>query len=198
MDNIEKVKEYLEKLQESTKEVAYSELSGNMGLTRDQKNLIWNYLFPEPLLDYELPSVVQKYLSGIGQIRGLLHPDPGMLSILVRALRTDQYGKFMKHLIIAFTDINKLFPVAGEGTTNTCPICGKTMYRYKTWKEKCKENPEFGEQDRGEYLAYGSTDSDLCLCKNCLVQLNNLNETMLRLDTNYMIPKWKQGKTHRK
>lgn len=169
LENIKKAIDYVEK-NELEKEQVKSLLGPSTKFTSDQKNFIWNYLFPEPILDYELPSIVQSYFKTTG-ITGTQKPDEGVLFILIRALRSLQYGRFMKHLLYSFLDVSLIYPVIDDKVKEkTCPICGKTLYEENTWKKL---------NDPGkDYLAYSSERSDLWLCRDCLVQLQYLDYTM--------------------
>jgi hypothetical protein len=155
----------------------------NNQLSSFEKNFVWNYLFPEPLLDRELPSVIQNAIPGNID---LLMPNDNFVMILIRALRTPQYSKFMKHLLHSFiVDPSLVYPVDGE-QTQICPICGKTVYNHKIWKRICDQTPNNPESSRQEHLSFSSKQSDLCLDLDCLVQLNELNNVMNILDPGFL------------
>lgn len=170
LDIIKRAIPYYSKF-DSKEEVMKSLKEVNLGT--DEKNFIWTYLYPEPLLDYELPSVVQAYLHKNPGIN-LLNPDFGFNLIMVRAIQTPQYKRFMRFLLHSFIEKpDQVFPVDGEGSCS-CPICGKTIYRY----QDCQGNRDI--------LAYGSDQTELCLDLGCLAQLGYLHGTMEKITPGYL------------
>ena len=135
-------------------------------LTREEKNLIFAYCYPRQLLDRELPSRVQEFFKNNGNPR--LTPSIPQATLYVEAFRTEQYGRFMRHLYHSFVDNPELIaPVSGEGKCE-CPLCGKELLELNLWEKSVKQ-PE--EEENKEFLAYGSKESGITLCKDCLVQL---------------------------
>lgn len=170
-------------------------MNSNSELTRDEKCYLYYYLFPRPLLDKELPSRVfaargNKYTGALP-----LHPETKEICMLIEACNTMQYSRFMKHVFHAFTDNeDKLFPMAGK-ETRECPICGKKIFEIDTWTYFCDKYPEQNEQNNRQYLAFGSTDSRLSLCLDCLVQLNFARKVIDCLDPSFLDWRKKQSKS---
>ena len=189
------VKKYIEILSGKEESRVMSALRGLPDLDRDEKNLIYTYLFPKPLLHMELPSVI---MSDRGKhTEGHLSENFEETLILLRAYRTLQYRKFMLHLLHSFIegDNEKVYveeAVPGrEGYT--CGICKKQLYDYRYWKSLCEKNPKFGEQERKEYLAFASTQSSQHICIDCMVQLQFLHKILLALEgptyLSWIVPK---------
>lgn len=139
------------------------------------KLLIHSYCYPRRIGDYELPKIIINYrkTSGI-DLKGLLTKNPEEACILVEAFRSLQYGRFMRHLMHAFIEKPEtISSVKGEGE-DKCPICGKTVYY-------------IGSQDKSmdledETLAFMSSESSVCLCKDCLLQLAYSSELIASIE----------------
>lgn len=150
----------------------------SIDLTEDEKTFVGNYLHPEPLLDYELPSVVSNYQRKIVD-----DIDPGFLSILVRALKTRQYGKFIRHLMWSFLNPESIVLLENDQQIKSCPICGKTVYGYGIWSSAFRNTKEIGER---KCLGYCSTKSDLYLDLDCLAHLKELERVMNIIEPNFL------------
>jgi len=157
----------------------YKYLASDNYLSLEQKKLIYAYCYPRHLLDRELPNHVKNYLNQCGNSgKGWLTPDHGESCLFVEAFRSKQYGRFMKHLMHAFLDPDKVNACGGTGE-EYCPLCGKKLYLFDTWKGI--NDPE------QEELAIMSRESSVCLCKDCLVQLVNTNLLLEELEgENYL------------
>ena len=187
MENLELTVKYLETLEGKNEEAVLAALKGIKDLGRDQKNLIYVYLFPKPLLDMELVGKIQEYRKRIGSERGFLQPNIGETLLLLEAYRGRQYGKYIKHLLHSFIESSdKLYVIDGQGTC-TCGICNKPLWEHTAWLSECNKNPNFGEQNRREFLAYGCSGSSKTLCTNCLIQLRYLHEILSEVEgKNYL------------
>ena len=87
-ENLDLVKKYIEILSGKEESRVISALRGLPDLNRNEKNLIYTYLFPKPLLHMELPSVI---MSDRGKhTEGHLVEDFEETLILLRAYRTLQ------------------------------------------------------------------------------------------------------------
>ena len=104
------LKFYIDRLKDCTVHEAVGLLKVDQELSIEEKNLIYLYLFPRPLLDRQLPERVQSYRGK--QSQGFLQPNLGEIGLLVEAYRTEQYKRFMKHLFHSFTNPEHLYPVA--------------------------------------------------------------------------------------
>ena len=160
-------------------------LSNHQDLSSKEKNFIWTYLFPKPLQDYELPRVVGPYLESTNGGYGYWTIDFRMILHLVRAARCSQYKNFMRHLIHSFIRSTP-FPVSGHGHGKKCPICGKILYEYDFWKERCEGNNKLSDEQKKNYLAYGSNGSDIQLCLPCLIHLEKLDKILDMIETGYL------------
>lgn len=147
-----------------SKEDSIVYLKAQEDLNDEDRLLIYSYCYPRHLLDRELPKHIQYFRKSQGNNgMGWLKPYYREASILVEAYRGIQYGRFMRHLMHSFLkDPEKLGSCSGEGE-DSCPLCGKKVYYIGSWNEST--DPE------AETLAIISSDSSVCLCKDCMVQL---------------------------
>ena len=172
---------------EIKKEEGLELLKKDVNLSKEEKNLIYAYCYPRQLLDRELPFRVQEYREKHNIPKaGSITPEIGEATLLVEAFKTDQYGRFMKHLIIAFGDPKNVFPVAGFDK-DICPLCGKSLYEHDLWQELVTiKRPGTPEKDRKEYLAFGSKESSVVLCKNCMTQLIYASDILEKINPAYL------------
>lgn len=186
---MENLKFYISQLQGKELHEVLSILKGSTDLSTEEKNFIYLYLFPRPLLDMELPGRIMANRKS--QSVGWLEPKLSEIALLVEAYKSEQYKRYIKHLIHSFRDPSKLFPIDGDGQCN-CGLCGKNLYEYGAWNTKCLQFPDSPEITRKEYLAFTSESSNISLCKDCLVQLNSLHETLETLEPGYL--DWTKGR----
>lgn len=168
------------------KEKALELLKKDSKLTREEKNLIYTYCYPRNLLDRELPIRFSNYLKSQNS-SGFKQVDLGSVSLIVEAYRTPQYNRFIKHLMHSFIEhSDKIAPVIGK-ETDECPICGKQLYENDLWLDLINKSklPKL-ELDNKEFLAFGSSDSGIIMCKNCLIQLMAANEVLENLEPGYL------------
>lgn len=176
MKDITELKKIIDNLTEKDKSEVMKYLEKDTELSSTDKNFIWAYMFPRPALDRESPERIQAVRKKLGNSGvGFLEPEDSETIILLELSRTSQYGRFIYHLLHAFTDPTKIFPVAGTGK-DECSLCGKKLYEYDIWDKNCKYNPGNPESQRKEYLAFGSSESKVTLCLDCLIQLQHLND----------------------
>lgn len=126
-------------------------------LNQISKNFIYLYCYPRPLLDRELPSRINN--TGDFDKKVLL---------LCEACRTEQYGRYMKHLFHAFLDndgSNVVRITEDLGEEDFCPLCGKKLENNST---------------------FGSKESTSMLCDDCLKALIITRNVMEVLDPSFL------------
>ena len=149
-------------------------LKGDDKLSADEKNLIYAYCYPRQLLDRELPQRFRDYRSKHDTALSII--DSGETTLIVEAGRTQQYGRFIKHLMHAFGDPRKIFPIEGV-ETEECSICGNILMEKDLWTDRKGSELE---------LAYGSTESGIILCKKCLLNLMKAKEIFDSIDPGFL------------
>ena len=170
------------------KEEGLNLLKSDNTLTGNEKNAIYCYCYPRQLLDRELPVRIQAHRKKLGlPERGTLIPTYGESILIVEAFRTEQYGRFIRHLIHSFSDPNTIFPIEGE-KEDECSICGNVVYEHELWKNRFGTIPE--EQKNKQFLAFGSEGSSIILCRNCLAQLIKATEILESINPDYL--DWKK------
>lgn len=150
-------------------------LKDNTSLTPFQKNCVWTYCYPVNIGDYELPGLIQTERGPYKE--GWLKPKEDEILLLLRAYSCKQYEGYMKHLLWSFTRNPESVLVPSykeEGEDLKCGVCGKSLYPWNEWEEKCNQSPAFKEKERREYLAFGSSLSSQCVCLNCQIQMKAL------------------------
>lgn len=149
-----------------------------------EKLLVYSYCYPRKIGDYELPSIIANYRKTHGiDLKGLLIKNPEEACILVQAYRGLQYGRFMRHLMHAFIEKPEtISSVAGEGE-DKCPICGKPVYYIGSHDKSMDPNDEM--------LAYQSSESSVCMCKDCLLQLAYSVEMISQIEGPDFLKNWK-------
>ena len=172
MDKV-RIKQVIESLKGLSPEQIYEALT-QIDVPREEKSIIFTLGSFQPyiLLDGDLQRFIMDHREkAYGHLRGSLNEDPDEVSLILKAYLSPQYRRYIKHLMISFTDdSNEIFPVKGF-EVEECGLCHKKIYQYSHWESICQANPSFGEQDRKEYLSIGSHQSNNSICTNCLVQL---------------------------
>lgn len=184
---MESFKFYIDKLKNCNVHEVLNLLKTDQDLGVDEKNLIYLYLFPRPLLDRQLPERVQSYRGK--QSQGFLQPNLGEISLLIEAYRTEQYRRFMKHLFHSFLNPEQLFPIAGNGQ-HECALCGKNLYEENSWSDLCSRFSYNPEKEKKEYLAFGSKNSNIVLCLDCIIQLKEASVLLEEIEPGYLLD-WK-------
>lgn len=157
-----------------SKEDIIKSLSENKVLSRSEKILLYRYLFPRPLLDRELPT---RIIENRGEsVNGYLTPELSEATLIIEAYRTPQYSRYIRHLMHSFLDPNKIFPILGTKNDHECGICRKTI----------TETGSSNIDTSTETLAWGSEESDITLCINCLIQLKYANDILEVLEPGYL------------
>ena len=153
-------------------------------LSIPEKNLIYLYFFPRPLLDMELPYRINE-MRGNNQ-SGYLEPNLPEISLIIEAYRTEQYRRYIKHLFHSFTNPIDIHPVDGFGKCN-CGLCKKEIYELKSWNEICNRfSDNYKEKENKEYLSYGSTGSNISLCIDCIIQLNEAKNLLTEIEPDFL------------
>lgn len=184
-----KIAKAIDSLRGLTPDQSLQALSENPSLSNGEKNIAFilgtyqNFI----IQDGDLPKAIEAYRQQkLGHLRGSLTEDLEEISYILKAYMSPQYRKFIKHLMISFIlKKDQLFPIRGRNT-NPCGICHKNLYETEIWSEICAKNPNFGEQDRKEYLSIGSPDSSATLCINCMVQLQAAYDLLEYLDPEFL------------
>lgn len=168
----------IEELKGNTPEVIFSKLKEISQLTTEEKNLIYLYLCPRPLLDMELPGRIQ---GSRDRISGYLIPNLKEATLIIEAYRSEQYNRYIKHLMYSFLlDPEKVHPVIGEGHSN-CGLCYKNLYEQNYWdKNISSQDPE------KEYLSFRSDNSKITLCLDCLVQLKYAHDILEMIEPDFL------------
>ena len=168
----------------------------NLDLSIQEKNLIYLYLFPRPLLDMELPGRIQRARRDSGNNgTGYLEPNVYEISLLVEAYRTQQYRRFIKHLLHCFTDPKNIHPVNGYQFCE-CGLCKKRLFELGAWNNECSKfkNSVHPEETKKEFLAYGADGSNITLCIDCIIQLQEVNRFLEDIEPGYLCTPWIQKK----
>lgn len=179
--NIRPYVEFL-KLEKISQAEGLKLLKDDINLSSSEKNLIYAYCYPRQLLDRELPSRVQNFRKNSNlPLLGTTDYNIGEITLIIEAGQTEQYGRFIKHLMHAFCDSSKVFQVEElEGEKNCC-ICGKNLLGITDW-----ENTFSDVDHRKEKLAFGSTESSVILCIDCLTQLLNAYNLINEFDPGFL------------
>jgi hypothetical protein len=159
-------------------------IMGSQKIGDIDKLLVYSYCYPRKIGDYELPSIIMNYRKSHGiDIKGLLSVNPEEACILVEAYKSLQYGRFMRHLMHAFIEKPEtISSVAGEGE-DKCPICGKPVLYVESHDRRVDPNDES--------LAFISSESSVCMCKDCLVQLAYSAELISKIEGPDFLTSWK-------
>lgn len=179
------IKEFIEYLKNNniSKDDTLKLLREEKTLSNDEKNMIFAYCFPRQLLDRELPIRIKSYREKSGYSG--LNIDPHEVSLIIEAGQTEQYRRYIKHLMHAFSDATKINPVQSDEEENPrCGICDCELLYHDKWKSYAPTVP--GEDEKRETLAFGSTESGIVLCKHCLIQLISAVSFMNDLDPAYL------------
>lgn len=184
----DKLEEYAKNLSNIGLDEFKDIMNRDSDLTREEKCYLYYYLFPRPLLDRELPVRIN-LIRGENK-KGSLIPSLKEICILIEACRTLQYSRFMKHVLLSFTDVNKIFPATGEDS-ELCPICGKRVFKFNKWESICQKYQEKEESNNKEFLAFGSTESRLLICLDCIIQLKETKDIIDKLDPSFL--DWKKN-----
>ncbi len=163
-----------------SKDDALKLLKDETNLSRDEKNLVFTYCFPRQLLDRELPLRIKALREKYGYSH--LKVDNSEIALLIEAGQTEQYRRYIKHLMYSFGDPSNIHPVTDpEHTENPkCGICDCDVLYSEDWEKYKQRDPD------KEYLALGSTESGIILCKHCLIQLISSINLMNELDPSFL------------
>ena len=150
-------------------------------LDSPEKDMARAYLWPRKFLDGDLQMGIEKFRDRSNMISISRVPEIKELCVLMEAFRSPQYNKLIQHLIRYFTNTitsTHVFPVASITEKDTkCEICGKQILYFDEWKESSDQLEKLGV-DTLSLLAYGNPKTSMCLCLNCLIQLNYLADLL--------------------
>lgn len=165
------MKEIIEQLKDADKNTVISVLNKNNALTRFEKNVIYTYLFPEPLKDMELVDIYKRYHK---DHKPTEEKNEMEILFLLRAYRTRQYRNYILHLLHAFIQHQDSIAVDNSNSSEglTCGICGKELH---VWDEP-------GDRETLGYYSHGQSNQDLCL--DCIAQLCYLDELLKTIEGN--------------
>lgn len=186
------IKTCIDQLREKnrSKEDVKRYLSSSDQFNDPSKKIIFDDLFPPIIPDKELPTLIVKNREAEGKkplfnFSGFLVPVESEIAILYSAFKSEQYQRFMLHLLHSFTSDKKVYPIGGRFKSN-CALCNKVLYNYDIWYEECLKFPQLAEKEkeRKEFLSFGSNTSNLNLCLDCIVQLKALKSIVEYLNNN--------------
>lgn len=184
--NILRVKELIEKYVGRSQKEVIQDLQEDYTIGENERNAVFVYLFPPTLLDRQIGQKILSNRAKTKNIKGWLEPEDSELVILLWGWRSQQYNRFMRHLLHSFLDPELVFPLTGR-FKEKCALCDKIVYHFDVWTEECKKFPQLEEKEKKEFLAFGSKQSSIELCLDCLIQLQGLNDILKILEgENYL------------
>ena len=189
---IMEIKKFIDEYKNLSSTELLDVLKQRTDLTPTQKNIIYVYLHPTNLGDMELVSKFKKYrISKDGNITGKLEPVDNEIIMLLNAYRCRQYNKYIRHLLHSFVKKdNSIVPIDGN-EVESCGICGKPVYQYGKWQEKCCELGR-DEVVRKEHLSLGGDGTDIVVCLDCLIQLGKLHDLLQEIEGSDYLDNWKK------
>lgn len=184
MLDLESIKICIDQMRGKNKEDVKRFLESSDQFDNPSKNIIFTELFPPIISDMELPGLIHQNRKT--NFRGWLTPEESEVAILYSAFKSEQYQRFILHLLHSFTSDKKVYPVGGRYKSK-CAICDKILYNYDVWYEECLRFPKLEEKEKKEFLSFGSKTSDLNLCLDCIVQLKVLKTLIKGLHSDIKI-----------
>lgn len=159
LKNLENLKPYIDYLisEKIPVEQGKNLISSCTKLDTISKNFIYLFCYPRPLLDKELPSRINNTNDFNKKVL-----------LLCEACRTEQYGRYIKHLFHAFLDNdgkNTIKIIEDLDKDDFCPLCGKKLDNNNT---------------------YGSKESTSMLCDDCLKALIITRNVIEILDPGFL------------
>src|SRR5574344_1988184 len=102
-------------------------------ISRFEKNLIYSYLCPKPIGNYELPGIILKERGNHPE--GFLKPNERESPILIRKFRTRMYRNYILHLLHSFIEHPDDIFVVNETENKVCEccVCKKPLLTYSPW-----------------------------------------------------------------
>ena len=182
--DISKVVSYINQFRDLSSDKVLEKLSNNLELSQDEKNLIYLYLFPRPLRDKELPERFKQVRKTSGGSIEISIPE---CTLIIEAGKTEQYGRFIKHLFHSYSKQETIYPIEGSEICNCC-LCGKEIYEATLWNS-FKSQYGGAEGDERLFQAFGSTESNLPICIPCLLNLAESIRIMKEIEPDYIFMK---------
>lgn len=158
------MKTLISKLNELPEELRLLEINIS-NLDEPTKSLLRSYYGPVVYLkDRELCDRLRDYRIRSGRLQGSTTPDLYEVSLLITGYRSPQYFRFFNHILYSYS--REVYKVDDQSTYNCC-ICfkelqGLHLYNYES-------QPGYPEHEHS--LAYSSSGTGTCICRECLVQL---------------------------
>lgn len=181
---MEKIVKYINQFKGLDSSYVLESLKINNELNQDEKNLIYLYLFPRPLLDKELPERFKQVRKSDGGSVNISLPE---CTLIIEAGKTEQYGRFIKHLFHSFSNPDIIYPIEGSDICNCC-LCGKEIYESTLW-ESFRNQYGGSEGEDKLFQAFGSTESNLPICIPCLLNLMESIKIMKQIDPDFIFMK---------
>ena len=174
MIDLEKIKLFIDYLIKSKipREKGFELLRKEKTLNKDEKNIIFVYCYPKPYGDMELTYRIQDYREKHGRNINNI----GESILILEASQTEQYERFIKHLLHSFiVDTSKVVNV--EEKDKTCSLCGEKI----------------GDINLPYSKGFSSMTSNIILCEHCLSQLFRAKEFLDVFDPSFLdwTKKWK-------
>lgn len=143
------------------------------------KFILSNYYCKFSFLDGDLLKYIESYrVRGIPR-EGKFGGDLAEVNILMSALKSEQYKRFMRHILCQYT--KSTHPV-DDDESHECCVCWRPIYGSKNLKSSL--------DSRMMYSAFTGDKTKTCICINCLMNLNLLEyilEDLEDFDTLRMI-----------
>jgi hypothetical protein len=154
-----------------------------------EKAIIYSHFWNNILRDGELVDMMTAGRSGYPEIASkgsLAFFEPDIIN-LYTALHSEQYKRYIFHLLYAYRDPNLIHQQDGLGQCK-CDICGKQIYRNTSWLGIAPSRPM--EKYNKEYLAFFSEGSSTTVCLDCIAQLQYLTQLLQTIDPSCLTPFW--------
>lgn len=128
------------------------------------KFILINYYGKFLFLDGDLLKYIESYRVGSIPREGNLGGDLAEVNILMSALRSEQYKRFIRHILGQYT--KSIHPV-DDNEEHECCVCWRPVYGIKN------PNSNLG-QGSILYKAFTGNKTKTCMCVSCLMNLNLL------------------------
>lgn len=134
---------------------------------------------PVILKDKELLEMIESHrgFNGVPKI-GRTELDPDELSYLMKAWKSEQYHRFMCHIISRYLHKNaNIYPVSEESRMEfNCCVCWRTLYGVDP-----KKTDQLADMSmRSTAITTDGTQS--CICLSCFTQLTMFGQLLELLD----------------
>lgn len=128
------------------------------------KFILSNYYCKFCFLDGDLLKYIESYrVRGISK-EGKFGGDLSEVNILMSALNSEQYKRFIRHILCQYT--RSTHPI-DDDETHECCVCWRPIYGDRNPNSKLGPNSIL-------YRAFTGDKTKTCICVNCLMNLNLL------------------------